>query len=372
MIKKICVFFLCIMLSGCIHKDNTVKLKFSTWGSVSEMKILEPIIKDFEKENPNIKIELLHIPQDYYKKLHLLFASNLAPDVILINNLNLPVYANFLENIDNTISKKEYYNQSINSLSTNGHLYAVPRDTSTLVIYYNKDIFNKNKVPYPRENWSLADLYLTSKKLTSSSHWGISFEPNIYYALPYMHYFNGGIYNNNGIYIGQTKNSKKGVEEYKNFAYKYKIAPTVSNIGSKTVAQLFLDEQIAMHLSGRWLVPKYREVAKFDWDVVNFPKYAAPVDSTGWAIAKTSKHKHEAKQFILFLSKRENIIKMTESGLIVPARIDVAESPIFLDNKPKSSFVFINSVKNSKNTNVTKDYNKITDELNDCYFNSVK
>ena len=63
---------------------------------------------------------------------------------------------------------------------------------------------------------------------------------------------------------------------------------------------------------------------------------------------------------------------MTESGLIVPARIDVAESPIFLDNKPKNSFVFINSVKNSKNTNVTKDYNKITDELNDCYFNSVK
>src|SRR5574344_1333141 len=95
--------------------DKTV-IKFTSWGYASEISILKPILTEFEKENPDIKIEFIHIPQNYFQKLHLLFASNLAPDVLFINNLYLPIYANagVLEEIKpNAISKKDFYSKSL-------------------------------------------------------------------------------------------------------------------------------------------------------------------------------------------------------------------------------------------------------------------
>ena len=121
-----------------------------------------------------------------------------------------------------------------------------------------------------------------------------------------------------------------------------------------------------MHLSGRWLVPKYRKSADFDWDVAPFPKGTkgsiVPLDASGWAISADSKHKEEAAKLIKFLSSKENLEKFSESGLIVPARIDSANSKSFLNgNKPKNAKVFLDVAKTSKPTPVCINYNEILD-----------
>lgn len=371
MIKKIFTLFcLCVLLTGCGNKNNNITvLKFSTWGSASEMKILAPIIKEFELKNPDIKIEVMHIPQDYFKKLHLLFASNLAPDVIFINNLNLPVYKNFLIKLDNYIDKKEYFEQPISALSCDGNLYAIPRDISVMVIYYNKDIFNKHHINYPKSNWTLNDMLQKAITLTDKNSWGISYEQNMNYIIPYLQAFNGGILDKNYNYIGENPNSKKGAKFYNDLAYKYHCAPTVAQTGSKTQAQLFLEGKLAMHLTGRWMIPKYRECANFDWDIINFPKCSAPSDASGWAISKTSKHKDSAIKFVLFLSEKRNIAKISNDGLIVPARRDVANSNEFLSGKPHHSDLFLYSVEHSNVSPISNKYNQITDKLNDKLFN---
>lgn len=371
MIKRFLVLFLCIILSGCSLKNNkTTIIKFSTWGSASEIAIMKPIIQEFEKNNPNVKIELIHIPQDYFQKLHLLFASNLAPDVIFINNLNLPIYSNYLEDISNYINKTDFYPKSLEALSYNGKNYAIPRDISTLVIYYNQSLFNKYNIPLPKENWTIEDLLSTAKKFNKTPIWGISYEPQIYYTMPYIYYYGGGILSKNGENISNNKNSQKGITTYKNMAFKYHIAPIPSQIGSKTLAQMFLDGQIAMHLSGRWLVPKYRECANFKWDVINFPKYTVPCDASGWAISKSSKNKDIAIKFVLFLSNKQNINKMTRDGLIVPARIDIATSKDFNSNMPKHSNVFLKTAQKAIVPTISKDYNNLTDKINDEIFNT--
>ena len=85
----LCAFFM-------MHKTSDTRevIQFASWGSKSEIAILKPILEEFEKENPDIKVDFMHIPQNYFQKIHLLFASNTAPDVIFINNLYLPLYAN--------------------------------------------------------------------------------------------------------------------------------------------------------------------------------------------------------------------------------------------------------------------------------------
>lgn len=378
MIKKIVFLFLIIGLlflfcvSNYKKSDKLIHIQFATWGSESEINILKPMINEFEKENSEIKIDLMHIPQNYFQKVHLLFASNTAPDVIFVNNLYLPLYANAGVLEDLTKYKEfeydKYYKKSLESMTFNKKIYALPRDMSNLVIFYNKDIFDKQKVPYPKQNWTLDDLLITSQKLTTPATFGISFEEKPLYYLPYMLYYGGWEANDTKNYFVQNilakPENKKGLEFYANLRTKYHVAPKKEEIASATMAQMFLQGKIAMHLSGRWMVPKYRQEAKFDWDVVEFP-HKMFMDSSGWAISKSSKHKNESVKFIQFLGSEKNLNKFAQSGLIVPARIASANSKYFLDNqKPKNAQAFLNTAEKSVPTPVTVNYNEILDDLN--------
>ena len=356
----VCILFLC----GCTFKEKRAVIEFASWGSKSEIDILKPLLNEFENENPDIKVELMHIPQNYFQKIHLLFASNTAPDVIFINNLYLPVYANagVLEplRIDNT----QFYPQSIDALSFNGQLYAVPRDVSSLVIFYNKDIFNKKDIPYPSKDWTFGDFLSIAQELTGNGTFGISFEEDPLFYLPYLMSNGGGILPDE---INKPE-SQKSLDFYADLRKKYHAAPRKNESASATMAQMFLQGRLGMYLSGRWMVPKIREEAKFDWNIVQFPKGTkgsiVQIDASGWAIAKSSKHKAEALKLVEYLSSKSSIEKFTGSGLIVPARVDVANSTVFLDGqKPESAKVFLDIIQSSKPTTVTVDYREILDNL---------
>lgn len=379
MLKK---FLLGLIVAGSIFglfavyqsdKQNEGKtvIQYASWGSKSEVDILKPLLVDFEMENPDLKVEFMHIPQNYFQKIHLLFASNTAPDVIFINNLYLPLYANagVLENLDDyDINQKDFYKKSLDALSWKGKLYAVPRDVSNLVIYYNKEIFKSANLSYPKENWTMDEFLHIAKILTKRPNvFGISFEEDSLFYLPYLMSEGGGILSDDlSREIIEDSSSQSGLKFYANLRKKYHVAPTMSESASATMAQMFLQGKLAMHLSGRWLVPKYREEAVFEWDIVPFPKGASgsivPLDASGWAISKNSKHKQDAFRLIKFLSSKTSIEKLAESGLIVPARKDCA-FVIENDKKPKNSHVFIDVIHTSKPTPVSVDYNVLNDKL---------
>lgn len=370
--KKLLLILICLIFitTGCKQKQDD-SLKFASWGSKTEVQILKGLISDFEKENPDIKVEFMHIPQNYFQKLHLMFASNLTPDVIFINNLNIPVYEKYLLDLNDIIkNKNDYYPQVLDTMTYKNRLLAIPRDVSTLVVFYNKDLFDKNNLPYPDENWNMTEFLNTAKALTNNGVYGISFEENSLFYLPYMRALEGGILSSNGEQIMNSENSQKGIKFYSDLRNKYNVAPKKYQSASETMAQMFINGRLAMHLSGRWLVPKYREDVKFDWDVVNFPningKSSVTLDSSGYAITKVSKRKDDAIKLVEFLSSDKAIQKFTTTGLIVPARIDTINSSAFLDNKkPMNAKVFIDVIKNSEKTPVNKHYKEITDKLDE-------
>lgn len=384
MFKRILLLLFCLfLLTGCAKKSNQAVVQFSSWGSQSEIEILKPILKEFESENPDIKIDFIHVPQNYFQKIHLLFASNMPPDVIFLNNLYLPIYANagVLEPIDfdnmTHLKKSKFYEKSLDALSYKGKLYAIPRDISNLVVYLNKDIFKKYDIPLPSKYWTFNDFLILAQKLTKDTDgdgktdlWGISFEdePPLYY-LPYLMSEGGGILSDDGSkVIINSPESQKGLNFYADLRNKYHVAPTKAESASETMAQMFLQERLAMHLSGRWLVPKYLTDAKFDWNVINFPAgdkgSVVPLDSSGWAIAKSSKHKKEAYKLLEFLASKESSEKFVKSGLIVPARKDVAQEAFLNDNSSLlNNKVFIDVIKTSKPTPVSFNYNEILDNI---------
>ena len=334
MLKRFLILCLLPILLCACTKNKQEEITFSSWGSVTEVGILNEIIKEYEKQNPEIKINFIHIPQNYFQKIHLLFASNQAPDVIFINNLYLHLYANKLEPLNDVVNIEDFNSKSIEAMSIDGKLYAVPRDISTLVFYRNK-----NLVKTTPQN--LDELILAIKDVKP---YGISSEKDIYFMLPYVLTMNEDFLN-----------PQKSAEFYKNLEGKY--APTASQVGSLTLAQMFLQGKIGLYLSGRWMYPKIKDSADFDWDVIPFCG-TVPLDASGWAISKDSKHKEQAERFLQFLSSKKSIEYFNATGLIIPARSDVA-----IDNP-----TFEKSVENSKPIEYGKNYKKIADRLNKKLF----
>ena len=358
MLKKIFIIFVCVLLlSGCSSRENQEEITFSSWGSITEVQVLKHIIEDFENDNPDIKVKFIHIPQNYFQKLHLLFASNTAPDIVFINNLNLPRYASLLFDLSEYIQSSEFYEQSIEGLSYEGKIFAFPRDISNLVFYVNTDLME-----LPFKDWTLEDLLRYSEKIKRKGILSVSFEEDLYWVLPYLSYY------------GEARRNEfssvnlKGLNFYKDLRYKYEFAPTKSQIGSSTQAQMFLDGKIAMYLSGRWMYPKIKEKATFNWAVINFPYGITkqPCDTSGWAISKNSEHKVAALRFVKYLSSEKSSSYFAETGLIVPARINIAQR---LNNEEHNEKAFVDVINHSTKTFSAKNYKKIVDEFNKRNFN---
>lgn len=384
--KLLILIFALVSLAGCSSKSHQTKIKFSSWGSESEIAVIKPLLKEFENKNPDIKVEFIHIPKNYFQKLHLMVASNLTPDVVFINNLNGTLYAenkvfldlsDYLKN-DDTLTEKDFFPQALKAFTYKGLFYAIPRDISNLVVYYNKSIFDRYNVPYPHENWTFAEFIQTCRKLTKDlngdgkiDQFGISFEEAPLFWLPYLWSNGGGVLSKNldSIIINKPQ-SIEALQFYADLRNKYHVAPTKSEAGSATMAQLFMQEKIAMHISGRWSTPRYRKDIAFKWDIAKFPRSKegsiVDCDTSGWAISSSSRHPNEAWRLIKFLASKKSVENFTQSGLIVPARIDVANSEVFLnkDMSPRNSKVFVDIIPGSIPTPVTENYQEITDILN--------
>ena len=367
----------CFFLSSCAKKDDKVEVTYSTWGSQSEISVVKNIISDFEKENPAIKIKLLHIPDNYFQKLHLLIASDLSPDVMFINNLNARIYiaADVLEPL--SVDEDDFLENSLKPFTYNAKLYAVPRDISNIIIYYNKDLFDKYNVPYPDNNWTRQEFLTTAQALTKDTDkdgkidiFGFGFENNSIYWLPFLLSDGGGIIakDEKSIILNNDK-SINALQFYADLRNKYHVAPKADEQASLTTSQLFLQGKVAMHLCGRWCSLTYKKNADFNWDVVMFPMgtngHVVGLDASGWAISSKSKHKYEAKKFVDFISSKNSVELMTQSGLIFPANKSVALSKVFSAPPPYNTYVFFETLYSSQATPISSKYAEINDILNE-------
>lgn len=355
MLKKFLIFAFCLICtSGCSPKDGVNEIVFSSWGSITEVRILKRVISDFEKENPHIKVKFLHIPQNYFQKLHLLFASNTPPDVLFINNLYLPLYQDYLEDLTPYMIKKNFYSQAIDALSIDNKLYALPRDLSNLILYVNTDLISI------KPNWTMDDLLEILEKNQKTDFWGIGIEEDIYWLLPFLSFYGEKLDNNY-----DTKNSK-AFSLYLDLRDKYNFLPTKSQIGSSTLTQMFLDGKLAMYVSGRWMYPKISESANFNWQISPLPlgKEPFPCDASGWAIAKKTRQKNASLALVKYLSEAKTSEYFTQTGLIVPARIDSAR---FLNNDMHNEKVFLEVITKSKKTFLPQNYKKLADKINKSF-----
>ncbi len=372
-----------IILSSCVTTVDSKNITFSSWGSIDEINILKPILADFTKKTGK-EVELIHIPDNYFQKLHMMFASSTAPDVIFMNNLTMPVYADSdvfedLEpwiNKSKSLSQEQFYPQVMEAMKWKSKLYGIPRDISNLLIYYNKTMFDKYQLNYPKDDWNFEDFLSTAKSLTKDNDndgktdtYGFTLDKRTLFWLPFIWSQGGDVFNSDFTKFSlNSPESISGLEFYTDLRNKYHVAPDEKEVGNAKAGQLFSQEKIGMQLSGRWSVPTYKTSLKFDWDVAPFPKgkkgSIVDVDASGWCMSKNSKNKESAWQLIEYLAGQDSIKSFSSNGLIVPSRKDVANSKSFLDGGiPKNSKAFLNIIESGRPTKTPPNWNEISTEI---------
>lgn len=366
---------LCLALAGCGRAAGQ-GVTFSTWGSIEEIDTLKPILAAFAKQS-GIPVELVHIPEGYDYKLRLLAAAGKVPDVMFVDNQIMAGFADrgvFLDlgpylDRDDRIRRADFYPQVLEALSWKGTLYGIPRDLSNIVMYYNQDMFDAARVPYPKAGWTWEDALAKAKRLTKGDEqFGISFAPQPLYWLPWVWSAGGDVMDRSMTRaVIADPASVQAMQFYADLRHKHHVAPTDAQAGNARMSQLFAQGKLAMLVQGRWVIPGFRKKIQFRWDVAPFPRGSTgsvvDADSSGWFISANCPHPDQAWQLVRFLASRESIAAFTESGLIVPSRPDVAKSAVFNVTPPASNHVFLDVIPASRPTWSPPSYLEIREEL---------
>lgn len=134
----------------------------------------EALIARFEKENPDVKVNYVGIPNSsYLQKVQNALATGETPDVLLIGNdiasliaqdALVPVDEAFEADLASKIDKSMVENERVNSADSK--LYKAPLTALSDVIWYRTDWLEENNLKEPK---SYDDFFEDAEKLTNAS-----------------------------------------------------------------------------------------------------------------------------------------------------------------------------------------------------------
>lgn len=373
------IFCISISVTGCDNNPkegqsrNVVTLR---WISDSNPARQEQIAM-FEKANPGIKVNLDWGSLGLEKTL-VQIAGGTPPDLV---DCHMPfILRTFAQKgvlFDITpyckkydLNLKDFWPQCSPYMYYQDKVYAIPTNASTVVLFYNKKIFDENHITYPDENWTWDTFISNAQKLTK-----IEPDKKIYeyfgaglgradIFLPWQ--FGADFYSDDGKRcIIDSEGGKKAARLLYELAFKYHVTPTRSEMQNLSAIpgwgqgelNIFGSGKLAMSFNGRHAVINFRKVKNMNWGIAPVPyhkdgKRATWFASRSTAICKGTKHPEEAFKFLMFLASKDYNELIVRSGDGFPAVISIANSNMFLSDlehpNETQNNIYIESVEYSK------------------------
>ncbi len=359
--KKLSVAFVAVfglLLMGGCSRSNKQEVRLAQF--LTDPVLIEKlsiVIHGIEGRHPGLKIHVDNIPyNEYQQKITTQLAAGNAPDVIFVevNNFVDLYLRNVLEDLTpycqkDNLDLKAYYDTVVHRFSPGGKVYAIPQDTAPSgLIFYNKKIFKNAGVPFPKNDWTWPEPFLSiCKKLIMDD--GQGHVTRWAFADAYAIQYENFLFSNGADYVDNPDNptrltldSPEALEAI-GFRWaliqKFHVSPDPSQLQTISMAggqmDMFLNGQVAMLCSGIWQTPRFLEKKDLDFDVVEFPKGPQGVrgwgtGGSGYALSKTCQNKELAWLVIKEITSVMSLSEMTKTGMMQPALKSLAESDVFL------------------------------------------
>lgn len=329
------------MFFSCSNDDKL--MRFSSWqSSPTEERIVAASLDSFKLEHPDIAFDYQPIPGNYPEKIQLMLGTGKAPDLFWLKGDTAPAYLSFevLEPLDSLLATTPDFNLDDffpvfrDAFKHNNAYYGFAKDFNAYVLFYNEEMLKEAGFSSPPKNWKELQDY--SEKLTKDTNgdgkidqYGFIVEPSIDMVLPFAFQNNAEIISDktNEVKIG----SPEFIEAMTFFTdmYKNDIATIPSDQGAGWNGDVFGRGQVAMCISGAWMLPYLKEsYPNLKYNVAELPegKTKATVAFTvANVIPKGTKHLDEAWKLMSFMTGKQGMRIWTSSGIALPSRRSVAE-----------------------------------------------
>lgn len=337
---------LLLALGGARAEQTTIT--YMGWGNPQEAQISRNLIRAFEEKNPDIRVKYILAP-NFEDKLRTMMAGDIPPDVFYMPVESFPIYSakGTLLCLDPYIEASkfdtsDFFPQLLNAFKREGRVYGLPKDFSTQVLFYNKDLFDRDGVPYPTGSWTWDDMLAAAKRLTHDfdgdgriDQFGLQYLGGSRQTYAWFRQASARMFTEDmDRFAMNTPEGREAMQFLHDLDYKHHVALSSSAAAGRDAQAEFSNGRLAMFVGyGRWLVPRFREMNKFRWDVQPLPhrkERASAIFTVAYSIAAKSKHPEAAWKLVAFLTGPEGQARNSELGLAIPALKSVAYGPAFL------------------------------------------
>ena len=351
-------------LASCGGSDNNGHgdaVRFVLFGDPTETAGYEDLVTAFEAANPDVDIALSPVADqdDLLAKLTTQFASGRPPDVFLVNYRNYGQFASrgvlapvqpYLDE-SAVIEENDFAPAALEAFRFDGsELTCMPQNVSSLVTYFNVDLFEQAGVPMPRAGWTWDDFLAAAQALTEDGRYGVGTEVSIIRVAPFVWSAGGEVVDdqdNPTTLALDSGASREGLDFFLDLQTVHHVAPPEREEQSQDSEARFLSGGLAMYLNSRKSVPTLRTIDDFRWDVAPLPvapggEPATILHGDAYCMAAAGRQA-DAWRFVEFANSVQGQTILARSGRTVPSRMDVARSAAFLrpDVPPASAEVFV-------------------------------
>ncbi|PHV69629.1 ABC transporter substrate-binding protein [Sporanaerobium hydrogeniformans] len=321
-------------------KDSTagekVHLTYALWGGEDEAKNTQKTIDKFNASQDRIEVECMPIPwETYMEKLNTMAAAGQLPDCAIMSEAGVIQWAEqgMLYDISKMYDGSEARPLDSLAFTYQGKPVAYSTAFESLLLYYNKDMFDKAGIPYPSANadeaWTWDEFVEVAKKLTLDKNGKTPNDPgfdkdnivqygcmieNLTWQLEVWCLSNGsGFYSEDGSKV--IINDPAAIEALQKIADLYlveHVAPLSSGLTDDGVQRSLIAGTCAMTTNGAWnigtcLAAAREEGLNYGVGVLPYMKEKVTINTGGPNVVfSQTKHPEEAMEFLKWYALEEN------------------------------------------------------------------
>lgn len=294
---------------------------------------LELMKELFEKEHPNITVNIETFGwDDYFTQLQTRVGGGDAPDCFEVNFESFVGYAgqDALMNLTDLmtasgIDKGLMTEKSLKAFSMNGVRYGLPYSYSTVILVYNKDLFDQAQIAYPDDSWTWVEVDAAAEKIKAlgDDYFGIIQPIQTWEFFKVVQQNGGSLLNEDNTEF--TVNTPQNVETLQHAVDRVlvsNISPSIEQMGSLDEWGVFKLGKSGMIVTGTWCFPSFIDECNFNWDIALEPgktSRATHYFANGLCVSSETPHAQAAYEWIKFLTTNERMAKARiESGWELP------------------------------------------------------
>lgn len=318
------------------NADGKIELTYAMWGSEEEAASTQATVDKFNASQDEIVVTVMPIPwETYMEKLNTMATGGQLPDCAIMSEAGVLQWASedMLYDISEMYGESESKPLDSTAYTYDGKTVAYATANNSLVMYYNKDMFDAAGLDYPPANaeeaWDWDTFVDVAKQLTLDSNGRNAKDPNfdpnsikqygcmienLTWQLEVWCRSNGsGFYSKEGDKV--TINEDAAVEAIQAIADLYlvdHVAPLSTGLTDDGVQRSLIAGTCAMTTNGAWNIGTCLSAAReegLNYGIAVLPYMKDKVTiSTGGpnVVFKQSEHPEEAMEFLKWYAKEEN------------------------------------------------------------------